>query len=43
MRYYSMKSSIEDIKFEIEVLKSVLTWLKVDFNVLKDEEDPWLN
>lgn len=43
MRYYSMKSSIEDIKFEIEVLISVLTWLKVDFSVLKDEEDPWLN
>lgn len=31
MRYYSMKSSIENIKIEIEVLRSMLTWLRAEF------------
>ena len=43
IRYYLMKSSIENIKFEIEVLRSMLIWLRVDFCVLKDEEVTWLN
>lgn len=30
-RYYSLKSSIEGIKLEIEVLRSMLTWLRVEF------------
>ena len=43
IRYYLMKSSIENIKFEIEVLRSVLIWLRVEFSVLKDKEVTWLN
>lgn len=43
IRYYLMKSSIENIKFEIEVLRSMLIWLRVDFSVLKGEEVTWLN
>ena len=43
IRYYLMKSSIENIKFEIEVLRSMLIWLKVEFSVLKDKEVTWLN
>lgn len=30
-RFYSMKSSIENIKLEIEVLRSMLTWLRIEF------------
>lgn len=33
--YYLMKTSIENIKFEIEVLRSVLICLRVEFSVLK--------
>lgn len=33
-----MKSSIENIKFEIEVLRSMLIWLRVELSVLKGEE-----
>lgn len=29
--FYSMKNSIENIKLEIEVLRSVLTWLMIQF------------
>ena len=43
IRYYLMKSSIEDIKFEIEVLMSMLIWLRLEFSVIKDEEVTWLN
>ena len=43
IRYYLMESSIENIKFEIEVLRSILIWLRVNFSVLKDEEVTWLN
>ena len=43
IRYYLMKSSIENIKFEIEVLRSILIWLRVEFSILKDEEVTWLN
>lgn len=45
IRYYSMKSSIENIKFEIEVLRSLLTWLRVEFQCLKVKRNryPWLN
>ena len=43
IRYYLMKSSIENIKFEIEVLRSMLIWLRVEFSVLKDKEVTWLN
>lgn len=43
IRYYLMKSSIENIKFEIEVLRSMLIWLRVEFTVLKGEEVIWLN
>lgn len=45
IRYYSMKSSIENIKFEIEVLRSVLTWLSVELECLKVKikRYPWLN
>ena len=43
IRYYLMKSSIENIKFEIEVLRSMMIWLRVDFSVLKGEEVTWLN
>lgn len=31
IRYYSMKSSIENIKIEIEVLRGMLTWLRDEF------------
>ena len=30
-RFYSMKSSLENIKIEIEVLRSMLTWLRDEF------------
>lgn len=43
IRYYLMKSYIEDIKFEIEVLMNMLIWLRVEFSVLKGEEVTWLN
>ena len=43
IRYYLMKSSIENIKFEIEVLRSMLIWLRVEFSVLKGEEVTWSN
>ena len=43
IRYYLMKGSIENIKFEIEVLRSILIWLRVNFSVLKGEEVTWLN
>ena len=43
IRYYLMESSIENIKFEIEVLRSILIWLRVEFSILKDEEVTWLN
>ena len=43
IRYYLMKMSIEDIKFEIELLMSMLIWLRVEFSVLKGEEVTWLN
>ena len=43
IRYYLMKGSIENIKFEIEVLRSMLIWLRVEFSILKDEEVTWLN
>ena len=43
IRYYLMKSSSENIKFEIEVLKSMLIWLRVEFSVLKGEEVTWSN
>lgn len=31
IRYYSMKSSIENIKIEIQVLRGILTWLRDEF------------
>ena len=34
IRYYLMKSSIENIKFEIEVLSNMLIWISVDFSAL---------
>ena len=45
IRYYSMKSSIENIKFEIEVLRSLLTWFSVELECLKlkVKRDSWLN
>lgn len=43
IRYYSLKSYIENIKFEIEVLRTMLTWLRVEFSVLKGKEVTWLN
>ena len=43
IRYYLMESSIENIKFEIEVLRSMLIWLRVEFSILKGEEVTWLN
>ena len=45
IRYYSMKSSIENIKFEIEILRSLLTWLSDEFQCLKVKRNryPWLN
>ena len=33
-----MKSYIEDIKFEIEVLISMLIWLTINFSAIKGEE-----
>ena len=42
IRYYLMKSSIENIKFEIEVLRSILIWFRVEFSVLKGEEEDQL-
>ena len=38
IRYYLMKMSIEDIKFEIELLMSMLIWLRLEFSVIKGEE-----
>lgn len=43
IRYYSMKSYIENIKFEIEVLRTMLIWLNVKLSVLKGKEVTWLN
>ena len=43
IRYYLMKSSIENIKFEIEVLRNILIWFRVELSVLKGEEVTWLN
>ena len=46
IRYYSMKSSIENIKFEIEVLRSMLTWLRIELEYSKrgrGKKEPWLN
>lgn len=46
IRYYSMKSSIENIKFEIEVLRSMLTWLRIELECSKrgrGKKEPWLN
>lgn len=43
IRYYSLKSYIENIKFEIEVLRTMLTWLRVEFSDLKGKEVTWLN
>ena len=44
IRYYSMKNSIENIKFEIEVLRSFLTGVRVEFQYFTCEEDEksWL-
>lgn len=38
-----MKSYIEDIKFEIEVLISMLIWLTINFSAIKGEEVRGLN
>ena len=45
IRYYSMKSSIENIKFEIEVLRSLLAWLSDELECLKlkVKMKSWLN
>ena len=43
IRCYLMKSYIEDIKFEIEVLMSMLIWLRINFNDIKGEEVRCLN
>lgn len=45
IRYYSMKSSIENIKFKIEVLRSLLTWLSDELECLKlkVKMKSWLN
>ena len=45
IRYYSMKSSIENIKFEIEVLRSLLTWRSDELECLKlkVKMKSWLN
>ena len=40
--YYLMKSSIENIKFEIEVLRSMLTGIRVEFQYFKGEEEEQL-
>lgn len=42
IRYYLMKSSIENIKFEIEVLRSMLTGIRVEFQYFKGEEEEQL-
>ena len=42
IRYYSMKSSIENIKFEIEVLRSMLTGVRVEFQYFRGEEEEQL-
>ena len=39
IRYYSMKSSIENIQFEIEVLRSMLTGVRVEFQYFRGEEE----
>lgn len=38
-----MKSYIESIKFEIEILSNIMIWIRVDFSALKSEEVTWLN
>ena len=42
IRYYSMKNSIENIKFEIEVLRSMLTGVRVEFQYFRGEEEEQL-
>ena len=42
IRYYLMKSSIENIKFEIEVLRSMLTGGRVEFQYFRGEEEEQL-
>lgn len=42
IRYYLMKSSIENIKFEIEVLRSMLTGIRVEFQYFRGEEEEQL-
>ena len=42
IRYYLMESSIENIKFEIEVLRSVLIWFRAEISILKGEEEEQL-
>ena len=44
IRNYLMKSSIENKKFEIEVLRSMLTGVRVEFQCFrsKEEEQSWL-
>lgn len=38
-----MKSYIENIKFEIEILSNMMIWIRGDFSALKGEEVTWLN
>lgn len=38
-----MKSYIENIKFEIEILSNMMIWIRVDFSALKGEDVTWLN
>ena len=42
IRYYLMKISIENIKFEIEVLRSMLTGIRVEFQYFRGEEEEQL-
>ena len=42
IRYYLMKSSIENIKFEIEFLRSMLTGVSVEFQYFRGEEEEQL-
>ena len=42
IRYYLMKISIENIKFEIEVLRSMLTGVRVEFQYFRGEEEEQL-
>ena len=42
IRYYLMKSSIENIKFEIEGLRSMLTGIRVEFQYFRGEEEEQL-